>query len=98
MWLSRQAGMTFRGAFCLIGWWRLRCHNTILPVVLAMAAFAQTPIEIHVDAQQMEGPFRPIYRYFGYDEPNYTYAENGRKLVGELASLSERPVYIRAHH
>ncbi len=63
-----------------------------------MAATAQTSVQIKVDASQSEGPFRPIYRYFGYDEPNYTYAENGKKLVGELAALADPPVYIRAHH
>ncbi len=44
------------------------------------------------------GPFRPIYAYFGYDEPNYTYTKYGAKLVGELAALSPVPVYIRTHH
>ncbi len=75
----------------------MRYPNLALIAVAALAN-AQTPVEIHVDAQQSEGAFRPIYRYFGYDEPNYTYAANGRKLVGELASLSDQPVYIRAHH
>ena len=32
------------------------------------------------------GPLKPIWRYFGYDEPNYTYMPHGRKLVGELAA------------
>jgi xylan 1,4-beta-xylosidase len=44
------------------------------------------------------GPFRPVWGFFGYDEPNYTYAPNGRKLLGELAALSSAPVYIRAHN
>jgi xylan 1,4-beta-xylosidase len=65
---------------------------------IAAIAGAQTPVQINVDASQSEGPFRPIYRYFGYDEPNYTYGEHGPKLVGELAALSDAPVYIRAHH
>jgi xylan 1,4-beta-xylosidase len=65
-------------------------------VCLSAAAFAQ-PVSIRVDAAATLGPFRPIFRYFGYDEPNYTYAPNGRKLVGELAALSHDPVYIRTH-
>ncbi len=65
---------------------------------IAAVAGGQTPVQVTVDASQPQGPFRPIYRYFGYDEPNYTYAPNGRKLVGELAALSETPVYIRTHH
>src|ERR1019366_3813526 len=34
----------------------------------------------------------------GYDEPNYTYSANGKKLIAELAALSPAPVEIRAHH
>jgi xylan 1,4-beta-xylosidase len=42
-------------------------------------------------------PFRPIYTYFGYDEPNYTYTKNGTKLIGELGALTDAPVHIRTH-
>jgi len=52
---------------------------------------------MRVDATASVGPFKPIYAYFGYDEPNYTYTQNGRELVGELAALSGAPVYIRTH-
>jgi xylan 1,4-beta-xylosidase len=76
----------------------LRYPKLLLTLGFAALAGAQGPVEIKVDASQSEGRFKPVYRYFGYDEPNYTYAENGRKLVGELAALSEGPVYIRAHH
>ncbi len=40
----------------------------------------------------------PIWNYFGYDEPNYTYSPNGKKLLGELATLSPAPVYVRVHN
>lgn len=40
----------------------------------------------------------PVWNYFGYDEPNYTYAPNGRRLLGELAALGPGPVYVRAHN
>jgi xylan 1,4-beta-xylosidase len=68
-----------------------------LPLLCVLNAAGQ-PVSITVHANETEGPFRTIFRYFGYDEPNYTYAPNGRKLVGELASLSAAPTYIRAHH
>jgi xylan 1,4-beta-xylosidase len=55
------------------------------------------PVTIRVSAAQKIGEFKPIYRYFGYDEPNYTYMKNGSKLVRELAQLSSAPVYIRTH-
>jgi xylan 1,4-beta-xylosidase len=70
-----------------------------IPFILlaATCGAAQDPATIRVDAGQTIGPFTPIHGYFGYDEPNYTYAKNGRKLVGELAALSGVPVYIRTH-
>lgn len=68
-------------------------------IALAPAlATAQEPVDIRVDAAIKQGPFKPIFAYFGYDEPNYTYMKYGPKLVGELAALSYVPVYIRAHH
>jgi xylan 1,4-beta-xylosidase len=44
------------------------------------------------------GPYVPIWNFFGADEPNYLYALNGKKLLGELAALSPVPVYFRAHN
>ena len=73
--------------------------SALLLVALGPAlAPAQEPVVIRVDASASLGPFRPIYSYFGYDEPNYTYMKYGPKLVGELAALSPAPVYIRTHH
>jgi xylan 1,4-beta-xylosidase len=70
----------------------------IVLVLLAVASgLAEEPVTIHVNAAQTIGSFKPIYAYFGYDEPNYTYTKNGAKLVGELAALSSSPVYIRTH-
>ncbi len=53
-------------------------------------------IEVHAD--QPDGPMIPIWNYFGYDEPNYTYAPNGKKLLTELAAASPAPVYVRVHN
>jgi xylan 1,4-beta-xylosidase len=62
----------------------------------------QTPqrasISIKVQADQSDGPLSPVWNYFGYDEPNYTYAPNGKKLLGELAALGTAPVYVRVHN
>jgi xylan 1,4-beta-xylosidase len=55
-------------------------------------------VSIKVHFNQSEGPLRPIWNYFGYDEPNYTYAPNGKKLLGELAALHAAPVYVRVHN
>ncbi|HEY7307139.1 MAG TPA: beta-xylosidase [Bryobacteraceae bacterium] len=59
---------------------------------------AQPPITIHVSANERIGPFKPVWTYFGYDEANYTYTSNGRKLIRELSELSHTPVYIRTHN
>src|ERR1022692_844629 len=67
-------------------------------LVLAISGLAQQPVEIRVDAGATQGPFSPIYAWFGYDEPNYTYTANGKKLIGELAALSPVRVEIRTHH
>ena len=78
-------------------------------VLLGLAAFAlpaqmpaqmpvQTRAEIRVDTATTLGPYRPMYAYFGYDEPNYTYMPNGKKLIGELAALSPTTVEVRVHH
>src|ERR1700687_2587093 len=69
----------------------------LLALLAAIPALAQQPVTIRVNAGQTMGPFKPIYGYFGYDEPNYTYTKNGSKLVGELAALSSVPVYVRTH-
>src|SRR5581483_10426886 len=70
---------------------------SLLWLVVICPVFGQGPVTIRVDAASPIGPFKPIYGYFGYDEPNYTYTGNGRKLIGELAALSSSPVYIRTH-
>ncbi|MDQ6678486.1 MAG: beta-xylosidase [Acidobacteriota bacterium] len=73
-------------------------RRTLLLFLLTVgSALTQNQAVIRVDAASKLGPYKPIYGYFGYDEPNYTYTKNGAKLVGELAALSSSPVYIRTH-
>lgn len=71
--------------------------RTFLLLIAAGAALSAQPARVVVDAGSTSGPLKPIWRFFGYDEPNYTYAPNGRKLVGELTKVSEQPVYFRTH-
>lgn len=59
---------------------------------------ASQPATIHVDLAKKIGPYTPIYRWFGYDESNYTTMKYGKELLRELHDLSPDPVYIRAHH
>jgi xylan 1,4-beta-xylosidase len=56
------------------------------------------PVTVRVDAAKPAGELRPVWRFFGYDEPNYTYMKDGRALLKELAGLSPQPVYIRTHN
>lgn len=56
------------------------------------------PLTITVDAARPLGPLPPVWAYFGYDEPNYTYMPDGQRLLSELAALSASPVYVRAHN
>ena len=59
--------------------------------------FSQSPVEVRVDLSKSLGPFTPVYRWFGYDESNYTTTKNGQALLRQLHGLSPVPVYIRAH-
>jgi xylan 1,4-beta-xylosidase len=70
----------------------------LLSLLFACAAFAQEGITIRVDAASKLAPLQPVWNYFGYDEPNYTYTENGRKLIGEITASSALPVRFRTHH
>ncbi|MBN2269539.1 MAG: hypothetical protein JXN61_02935, partial [Sedimentisphaerales bacterium] len=53
---------------------------------------------IRVDAARPIGRLRPIWRFFGADEPNYATMKNGRKLIAELGELAPKRVYFRAHN
>ena len=52
---------------------------------------------IAVDLKKETGDMKPVWAWFGYDEPNYTYMKDGKKLLSEIAALSPVPVYVRAH-
>jgi xylan 1,4-beta-xylosidase len=59
---------------------------------------APFPVTISVDAARPIGDMRPVWRYFGADEPNYAYMTNGRNLIGELGKLGPGPEFFRAHN
>src|SRR5215204_2951805 len=56
------------------------------------------PVSIRVDAGQSLGPLRPIWRFFGADEPNYAYMTDGRALLAQLGQLAPERVYFRTHN
>ena len=55
------------------------------------------PVLIRVDASRPVGELKPIYRFFGADEPNYATMKDGRKLLEELGQLGAPQAYFRAH-
>ena len=61
-------------------------------------ALASVTVRVQVHAAKPIGAYTPTWNYFGADEPNYLYAPNGKKLLGELAALSPAPVYYRPHN
>ncbi len=58
---------------------------------------ATEPVHVTVDLSKTIAPMKPIWAWFGYDEPNYTYMKDGRKLLSELSAMSPVPVYVRTH-
>ncbi len=56
------------------------------------------PVAITVRADKPLGDLKPIYRFFGADEPNYATMKDGKKLLGELGQLGKPQVYFRTHN
>jgi xylan 1,4-beta-xylosidase len=71
--------------------------HAILPEVFAGAS-ESFPVTIHVDASKPVGEMKPIWRFFGADEPNYATMKDGRRLLSELGDLRPENVYFRAHN
>ena len=74
----------------------------VIASFLAVAAQADNPppfpVTIAIDAAKPVGEMKPIWRFFGADEPNYAYMKDGSKLLGQLGELQPRAVYFRAHN
>ena len=66
--------------------------------LLLLASQPADRVTIRVDANARRGPMTQMWAFFGYDEPNYTYTANGRKLLTELSALSPVPVFVRTHN
>ncbi len=69
----------------------------MLPQVL-LAQQSSIPTILTVNAAKEVGPMNPAWAWFGYDEPNYTYMKDGKKLLSEISALSPVPVYVRVHN
>src|SRR5215213_8688605 len=67
----------------------LRTVITTLTTTVALITFqapaaepASFPVAVQVQADRPRGELKPIWRFFGADEPNYAYMEDGKKLIG----------------
>ena len=61
------------------------------------AATAPFAVSIRVDAAKPTGPLKPIWRFFGADEPNYAYMKDGKKLLADIGKLAPKRSFFRAH-
>nr|MBC8444570.1 beta-xylosidase [Chloroflexota bacterium] len=52
--------------------------------------------QVRVDVARRT-PLRRIWRYVGYDEPNYTYTPSGLALLAKLGQMSDAPYFVRCH-
>lgn len=60
--------------------------------------FAPIDVSMHVRAGRSSGPCRPVWNWFGHDEPNYASGPSGKALLAKLAELSQGPAYVRTHN
>jgi xylan 1,4-beta-xylosidase len=67
-------------------------------LVMTATAAEPFPVAIRVDAANPQRELKPIWLFFGADEPNYAYMTNGRKLLAELGELRPKQVFFRAHN
>jgi xylan 1,4-beta-xylosidase len=56
------------------------------------------PVSIRVDVSRRLAPLRPVWRFFGGDEPNYSTMKDGQKLLSEFGKLRPKDVYCRTHN
>jgi len=92
----------------------MRCNKVLLAFVVMVIGFSvwpgfsaeppasdatnQFPVTIRVEARRTTGVLKPLWRFFGADEPNYAYMKHGKKLLGELGELRPKQVYFRTHN
>lgn len=69
------------------------CGFILMMVILFPGmAIAQIALTIKINTEETLGPMNPIWAWWGYDEPNYTYMKDGKKLLSEISALSPVPV------
>ena len=64
-----------------------------LPPMTPTGSPAASEVTVRVDLGRTEGPAKPVYNWFGYDEANYTTTADGRQLLRELHDHGGARVY-----
>ena len=91
---------TLLSGLCVALWgisgsaWSQAGATTPAPTPASAAPFA---VSVAVDVAQVKGPLKPIYRFFGGDEPNYAYMEDGQRLLADIGKLGTPQAFFRAH-
>ena len=70
----------------------------LLPWITCYGQSDDNSVTVNIDLGKELGSFTNAWSWFGYDEPNYPYMKDGKKLLTELAELSPTPVFIRTHN
>ena len=75
----------------------MRLALAALAVVLAASPARTQDVLVTVDGRAAGTPLRPIWPYYGYDEPNYTTTAVGRDLLAAVTAANRERVYVRTH-
>jgi xylan 1,4-beta-xylosidase len=71
--------------------------SLLLLSLAGLAAAESFPVCIRVDVERPGTELKPIWRFFGADEPNYATMKHGDELLGQLGALRPQQVFFRAH-
>ncbi len=75
---------------------KLFCITLLLTSFIGVKSQSTASLEVNFNKEI--APMKPVWSWFGADEPNYAYMKDGQKLLSELGSLSKNPIYFRAHN
>ena len=78
---------------------RRPAHRWFAALLCLTASSAQSQnVSININAAKPVGQFTSAWAWMGYDEPNYTYSNDGLYLLKQLGQLSAHPVHARTHN
>ncbi|KAL2863382.1 glycoside hydrolase [Aspergillus lucknowensis] len=71
---------------------------SVLAATSLVATALGHQVSISVDASSSLGPWTPIHRFYGCDEPNYAYYPRGSALLRELGDIGKDQTFFRTHN